>query len=155
MDYTPLDYFRCADYWVAHYRSRFTVSDYIFIGFFAQYGFTAGGVVYRYTYKGEPISRVTFYVGYIRLVEFDELFDYDYADIGWKMYKNIPPEVELRIKWIARKTQRFDLWKLVDKILFNMDYKEWESHRGMRIDDYLKEKFIIINKELTKTNTSS
>ena len=149
-DYTFLDYFRCADYWASQYRDHFTVSDYIFIGFLAQYGFTTGGVVYRYTYKGVPISKTTFYVGYIGLIEFFELFDYDYGDIGWKMYKNIPPEVEMRIKLVAQKTRRFNLWILTDKILFNRDYKEWEKHRGKPIEDYLREKFTIVDRELTK-----
>ena len=153
-DYTFLDYFRCADYWASQYRDRFTVLDYIFIGFFAQYGFTTGGVVYRYTYKGVPISKTTFYVGYIGLIESFELFGYDYGDIRWKMYK-LPPEIEMRIKQVARKTKKFDLWRLTNKILFNRDYKEWEKHRGMHIEDYLRKKFIIIDKELTKTNTSS
>jgi hypothetical protein len=155
MDYTPLDYFRCADYWATHYRSRFTVSDHIFIGFFVQYGFTKGGIVYRYTYKGEPISKSTFYVGYIGLIEVDELFDYDYADIGWKMYKNIPPEVENRIKQVTLKTRKFNLWKLTDKILFDRDYNEWEKHRGKPIEDYLKERFITVNRDLTETKTPS
>jgi hypothetical protein len=135
--YTVVDYATCVDYCLSQYRGTSDWFTMVYTAFLTQYD-VGSGVVHKYMYRNEPISKAEFRVGYLAYIESEEIEEnVEYGYIALRMCRGLPRRVEERIKEVAYRLREVDVWRLLF-MLFGGEEDVWRRNMGLHIDEYFR-----------------